>query len=119
MLKGAGTLPARLPVARHSKDIDLYYAERAAEPNAAVAALARVADRDVGDHFRFELTKTTPLQETAKGRWVHPLHVPGQPLRNLPCGHRGRHPSPASTTCATSDSAADLRTVQGLDRLAE
>ncbi len=71
MLKGAGALLARLPVARHSKDIDLYYAERATEPDVAVAALARVADRDIGDHFRFELTKTTPLQETTKGRRVH------------------------------------------------
>lgn len=71
MLKGAGALLARLPIARHSKDIDLYYAECAAAPDAAVAALARAADRDVGDHFRFELTKTTPLQETAKGRRVH------------------------------------------------
>jgi Nucleotidyl transferase AbiEii toxin, Type IV TA system len=71
ILKGAGALLARLPVARHSKDIDLYYAERAAAPDAAVAALARAADRDVGGHFRFELTKTTPLQETSKGRRVH------------------------------------------------
>ncbi|MGH3923086.1 MAG: nucleotidyl transferase AbiEii/AbiGii toxin family protein [Pseudonocardiaceae bacterium] len=71
MLKGAGALLARLPGTRHSKDIDLYYAERSAAPDAAVAALARVADRDLGDHFRFELTKTTPLQETAKGRRVH------------------------------------------------
>ncbi|MCA1681716.1 MAG: hypothetical protein LC700_00855, partial [Actinobacteria bacterium] len=53
-----------------------YYAERAAEPDAAVAALARVADRDVGDHFRFELTKTTPLQETAKGWRVHLARLP-------------------------------------------
>lgn len=71
ILKGAGALLARLPIARHSKDIDLYYAERAAAPDAAVAALARAADRDVGDHFRFELTKTTPLQESSKGRRVH------------------------------------------------
>lgn len=71
MLKGAGALLARLPVARHSKDIDLYYAECAAAPDASVAALAHAADRDVGDHFRFELTKTTPLQETGKGRRVH------------------------------------------------
>ncbi len=71
MLKGAGALLARLPGTRHSKDIDLYHAERSAAPDAAVAALARAADRDLGDHFRFELTKTTPLQETAKGRRVH------------------------------------------------
>ena len=51
MLKGAGALLARLPLARHSKDIDLYYAERATEPDVAVTALARVADRDIGDHF--------------------------------------------------------------------
>jgi hypothetical protein len=31
----------------------------------------RAADRDVGDHFRFELSRTTPLRETAKGRRVH------------------------------------------------
>jgi hypothetical protein len=34
----------------------------------AVGALATAADRDLGDHFRFEITRTTPLQEAAKGR---------------------------------------------------
>lgn len=70
VLKGAGALLARLPDARHSKDIDLYYAELAA-PEEATAALVAAADRDIGDHFRFEVTKTTPLQEAAKGRRVH------------------------------------------------
>lgn len=61
VLKGAGALLARLPDARHSKDIDLYYAELAAGPEEATAALLAAADRDIGDHFRFEATKTTQL----------------------------------------------------------
>jgi hypothetical protein len=69
VLKGAGALLARLDgVARHSKDVDLYFAERAVAVEEAVGALAAAADRDLGDHFRFEITRTTPLQEAAKGR---------------------------------------------------
>ncbi|MGH3923826.1 MAG: nucleotidyl transferase AbiEii/AbiGii toxin family protein [Pseudonocardiaceae bacterium] len=45
-----------------------------AAPEEATAALIAAADRDIGDHFRFEVTKTTDLQETAKGRRVH-LHA--------------------------------------------
>lgn len=71
VLKGAGALLARLPEARHSKDIDLYYTERAAGIEEATAALRAAADRDIGDHFRFEVTKTTALQERAKGRRLH------------------------------------------------
>ena len=71
VLKGAGALLARLPDARHSKDIDLYYAELAAGPEEATAALLAAADRDIGDHFRFEATKTTQLQEAARGRRIH------------------------------------------------
>lgn len=71
VLKGAGALLARLSIARHSKDVDLYYADLSAAPEEATAALVAAADRDIGDHFRFEVTKTTDLQETAKGRRVH------------------------------------------------
>jgi len=71
VLKGAGALLARLPEARHSKDVDLYYAELTAAPDEATAALVVAADRDIGDHFRFEVTKTTPLQEATKGRRIH------------------------------------------------
>ena len=60
-----------MSVARHSKDIDLYYAGLSAAPEEATAALVAAADRDVGDHFRFEVIKTTNLQEAAKGRRVH------------------------------------------------
>lgn len=71
VLKGAGALLARLPEARHSKDIDLYYTELAAGTEEATAALRSAADRDLGDHFRVEVTKTTALQESAKGRRLH------------------------------------------------
>jgi hypothetical protein len=71
ILKGGGALLARLPVARHSNDIDLLYAERDFAPDSAVTALARNIDQDIGDHFRFEITRTTFLQESAKGRRVH------------------------------------------------
>lgn len=69
VLKGAGALLARLPEARHSKDIDLYYTELAAGTEEATAALRAAADRDLG--VRFEVTKTTALQESAKGRRLH------------------------------------------------
>lgn len=71
ILKGAGALLARLPIARHSKDIDLFYTERASAPDDAVSALTRNLDRDLGDHFRFEITRITSLQETTKGRRGH------------------------------------------------
>lgn len=71
VLKGAGALLARLSVARHSKDIDLFFAALSAAPEEATAALMAAADRDIGDHFRFEVRKITDLQEAAKGRRVH------------------------------------------------
>lgn len=84
ILKGAGALLARLPDARHSRDLDLAYdaARRDARPRQApaasregflaeaVAGLSAAADRDLGDHFRFEITRTSPLQERALGRRV-------------------------------------------------
>jgi hypothetical protein len=71
VLKGAGALLARLEQARHSKDLDLFYAERAAADGEAVEALQRDLGADIGDHFGFEVTRTTPLPEAAKGRRVH------------------------------------------------
>lgn len=72
VLKGAGALLARLEgQARHSRDIDLYFAERSADTDHAVQALATALDRDLADHFRFEVTRVSPLQEAAKGRRVH------------------------------------------------
>jgi hypothetical protein len=72
VLKGAGALLARLEgMARHSKDFDLFYTEQAATADRAVRALVVAIDRDLGDHFRFEVARTSPLQEEAKGRRVH------------------------------------------------
>ena len=72
VLKGAGALLARLEgMARHSKDIDLYYTQQAASTDRAVEAFLDAVDRDLGDHFRFDVTRTTTLQEDATGRRVH------------------------------------------------
>lgn len=71
VLKGAGALLARLRHARHSKDIDVYFTEQNAEAVSAVEALRSALDRDIGDFFRFEVTKVVPLQEEAKGSRVH------------------------------------------------
>jgi hypothetical protein len=71
VLKGAGALLARLDEARHSKDLDLFYADRAAAEEEASAALAAVLRRDLGDFFTFETTRTVPLPEAAKGRRVY------------------------------------------------
>src|SRR6266540_2743844 len=56
---------------KHSKDLDLFYAEREAADGEAVEALQRNLAADLGDHFGFEVTRTTPLPEAAKGRRVH------------------------------------------------
>lgn len=37
----------------------------------AVGALRRAASVDLGDHFRFETTRDSPLQEEARGRRIH------------------------------------------------
>jgi hypothetical protein len=83
VLKGAGALLVRLPEARHSRDIDLAFTptpvqgDLPADPQdgaaveAAVRSLVDAAGRDLGDHFRFEITRTSPLQEAAKGRRLH------------------------------------------------
>jgi len=71
VLKGAGALLARLELARHSKDIDVYFAERSAAVSDATSALRRNLSRDLGDFFGFEVTRIVPLQEEAKGSRVH------------------------------------------------
>jgi len=79
VLKGAGARLARLPEARHSRDIDLSFATRTAVPpdqtrhavQQAVASLQSAIDTDLGDFFRFEIQRTSPLQEAAKGRRIH------------------------------------------------
>lgn len=67
VLKGAGALLARLERARHSKDVDVYYAENAAEPQDAINALRSALESDIGDHFGYDTTRIVPLQEEARG----------------------------------------------------
>jgi hypothetical protein len=81
VLKGAGALLARLPQARHSRDIDLAFTTHpTAPPNEALAqrtvddavsSLQAAIDTDLGDFFRFEIQRISPLQEAAKGRRIH------------------------------------------------
>jgi len=79
VLKGAGALLARLPEARHSRDIDLAFTARTGAPpdetqhavDDAVSSLKAAIDTDLGDFFRFEIQRTSPLQEAAKGRRIH------------------------------------------------
>lgn len=40
-------------------------------PTMRVSALRLALDRDIGDHFQFEVIKIVPLQEEAKGSRVH------------------------------------------------
>lgn len=73
VLKGAGAMLARLPQARHSRDLDLAFLaldnERVDDDlSEAVESFQEAVDRDLGDHFRFEAVGVSPLQETAKGR---------------------------------------------------
>ena len=71
VLKGAGALLARLEQARHSIDIDIFFAEQSAAVPDAILALRRNLSRDLGDFFGFEVTRIVPLQEEAKGSRVH------------------------------------------------
>lgn len=71
VLKGAGALLARLEQARHSKDIDVYFAEQSAATADATSALQTALSCDLGDFFGFEVTRIVPLQEEAKGSRVH------------------------------------------------
>jgi hypothetical protein len=71
VLKGAGALLARLEQARHSKDIDVYFAEQSAAVSDATSALRRALSRDLGDFVGFEVTRIVPLQEEAKVSRVH------------------------------------------------
>jgi Nucleotidyl transferase AbiEii toxin, Type IV TA system len=69
VLKGAVALLARLGGrARHSKDVDLFYMEPSASTDQAVEDFLAASRRDLGDHFRFEITRTSPLQEHVHGR---------------------------------------------------
>ncbi len=83
VLKGAGALLVRLPDARHSRDIDLAFSaiplrgDELTSPQGddavedAARSLIDAAGRDLGDHFRFEITRTSGLQEAARGRRLH------------------------------------------------
>lgn len=83
VLKGAGALLVRLPEARHSRDIDLAFTPASVQSETpagsqdddaveeAVRSLVDAAGRELGDHFRFEITRTSRLQEAAKGRRLH------------------------------------------------
>ena len=62
---------ARLERARHSKDIDVYFAEQSAAVSDAISALRRALSCDFGDLFGFEFTRIVPFQEEAKGSRVH------------------------------------------------
>jgi hypothetical protein len=71
VLKGAGALLARLPTARHSKDVDVFFDATDAEVDDAVDALRTALRVDLGDHFDFDITRVVQLQEAAKGARVH------------------------------------------------
>ncbi len=71
VLKGAGALLARLATARHSKDVDVFFNATNADIDDAVDALRAALRIDIGDHFDFDITRITPLQEEAMGARVH------------------------------------------------
>jgi hypothetical protein len=82
VLKGAGALLARLPDARHSRDLDLAFTgspaarSRDVDPaqssvDEAAVSLRRAIDADLADYFRFEITRISALPEAAKGCRVH------------------------------------------------
>jgi hypothetical protein len=71
VLKGAGALLARLKTARHSMDVDVFFDATDADVDDAVQALLAALRTDLGDHFGFDVTRISPLQEEAKGARIH------------------------------------------------
>jgi hypothetical protein len=63
VLKGGVGLLARLPGARHSRDIDLVHL--IADPDTAVAELREIGRRNMGDHLRFEVRSYKSLSVEA------------------------------------------------------
>jgi hypothetical protein len=59
VLKGGVGILARLPGARHSRDIDLVHLD--ADPVSAEAGLRETGRLDLGDHLRFEITRPVLL----------------------------------------------------------
>ncbi len=59
VLKGGIGLLTRLPGARHSRDIDLLHLT--ADPAQAEEEIRRFGRRDLGDHLRFEIVRSTVL----------------------------------------------------------
>lgn len=65
VVKGAAGLLARMPGrARHSIDVDLYFAGRF---EAALGALREAVDVDLGDYFTFDIDRGPPLTGSAAG----------------------------------------------------
>lgn len=74
LLKGGTGMLARVPNTRSTKDVDLYRADLTLD--AALGELRRLAEVDLGDHFRFEYTGHTDAvagegQPYAEGYRVH------------------------------------------------
>lgn len=63
VLKGAGALLARLEQARHSKDIDVYFAEQSAAVSDAISALRRALSPD---------PRSSPPGQGTSGPWPRP-----------------------------------------------
>jgi nucleotidyltransferase AbiEii toxin of type IV toxin-antitoxin system len=59
VLKGGVGILARFPGARHSRDIDLVHLD--ADPASAEVELREIGRLDLGDHLRFEITRSVLL----------------------------------------------------------
>ncbi len=63
ILKGGAAMLARLPDARHSRDVDLYHPDQGAEFVDALAALTGALDRHRIDRLRFAVEKTRMIDD--------------------------------------------------------
>ncbi|MGH3797135.1 MAG: nucleotidyl transferase AbiEii/AbiGii toxin family protein [Pseudonocardiaceae bacterium] len=113
VLKGAGALLARLSVARHSKDIDLYYAGLSAAPEQATAALVAAADRDISDYIPVRGKQDHGSSGGCEGKAGAPVRLPWRALRELPCRHCGRYSDERPARLgAPADPTTDRRSVR-------
>jgi hypothetical protein len=65
VLKGGAAMLARLPDARHSREVDLYHPGRHTELPEALAELTAALDTSAPDRLRFVLESSRPISDDA------------------------------------------------------
>ncbi|MDO5512697.1 nucleotidyl transferase AbiEii/AbiGii toxin family protein [Corynebacterium sp.] len=88
ILKGGQAMLVRLPDPRTTKDIDLLHHVDPSDLDAAVDHLREALARDLGDYFRFDITKVDEVHENDEQTGVQCRRV----TVAVRCGAKEKHP---------------------------